>query len=44
VTTLTGPRATDAAALVAFLLSPEAQAILARHGFAPLSAPGTTRP
>ena len=40
VTALAGPRAADAAALVAFLLSPEAQAILQRHGFASLSAAG----
>jgi ABC-type molybdate transport system substrate-binding protein len=37
VTALAGPRAAQAAALVAFLLSPEAQAILQRHGFAPLT-------
>jgi ABC-type molybdate transport system substrate-binding protein len=40
-TAIVGARVTDAAALVAFLLSPDAQAILERHGFARVTSAAT---
>ena len=40
LTVLRGPRAEPAARLVSFILSPEGQAVLARHGFGAPASPG----